>query len=109
MRPPVTMQLEEMIMDGNWLALIFFDSSEVCANVSPGQVTGDPYFLIRSAACGVYSSECFRKMSTALMAMGLSQNTGTCGTCPDSISSFSMKTNFFVRSTANAGTTALPA
>jgi hypothetical protein len=39
-------------------------------------------FRIKSAACGVYSSECFRKISTARIAIGLSQYTGNRGIFP---------------------------
>jgi hypothetical protein len=42
MRPPVTMPLDEMMMQGNLLSLIFLDSSAVCANVNPGQRNGEP-------------------------------------------------------------------
>ena len=73
MRPPVTMPLEEIMMQGKRLSLIFFDSSEVEAKVNPGHASGDPYWLTRRRVSSLYSSVCFRKISTALMAMGLSQ------------------------------------
>ena len=59
--------------DGIMLALIFFDSSGVEANVNPGQVSGEPYLRIMSRVSSLYSSSCFRKISTALIDMGLSQ------------------------------------
>ncbi len=90
------------------VALIFFDSSGVDAKVKPGQVSGEPYFRIMSRVSSLYSSSCLRKISTALIAMGLSQNTWMRGTCPDSIRCLRMNTNFWVRSMAKAGTMTLP-
>src|SRR5271166_934206 len=107
MRPPVTIPLDETMIDGYTLWLIFFDCSAVCAKVKPGHSMGEPYFRIRLAACCEYSFVCFMKMSTALIAIGLSQYTGKRGIFPVSINSFSMKRNFCVRSTANAGTITL--
>ncbi len=102
------MPLEEIMIEGITAALILFDSSGVEANVNPGQCSGEPYFRIMSRVSSLYSSSCFRKISTALIAIGLSQNTGSRGICPDSINCLTMKTNFCVRSTANAGTITLP-
>ena len=42
MRPPVTIPLEEMMIEGDAAALIFLDSSGVDAKVKPGQFSGDP-------------------------------------------------------------------
>ena len=95
-------------MQGYLESLIFFDSSAVCANVKPCHFNGEPYLAMSCLVASLYSSVCFRKISTALIAMGLSQKTGTRGAWPDSISSLSMKRNFCVRSTANAGTTTPP-
>src|SRR5450755_175717 len=108
MRPPVTMPLEETMIEGKAELLIFFESSVVRANVKPGHCNGEPYCLINLQVSSVYSSECFMKTSTALIAIGLSQYTGMRGICPDSINSLTMNKNFWVRSTAKAGTITLP-
>ena len=73
------MPLDEMMTAGMQLALIFFDSSADEAKMNPGQVSGEPYWRIISRVSSLYSSLCFRKISTALIAMGLSQNTGMRG------------------------------
>ena len=102
------MPLDEMMTDGIVVALILFDSSGVEAKVNPGHRSGEPYFRIISRVSSVYSSSCFRNISTALIAIGLSQKTGMRGICPDSIKFLTMNTNFCVRSIANAGTITLP-
>ena len=102
------MPLEEIMTAGIVVALIFFDSSGVEAKVKPGHSRGEPYFRIMVRVSSLYSSSCFRKISTALIAIGLSQKTGSRGIWPDSIRCFRMKTNFCVRSMANAGTMTLP-
>ena len=79
MRPPVTMPLDEMMIDGIVVALILFDSSGVDANVNPGHCSGEPYLRIISRVSSLYSSSCFKKISTALIAIGLSQKTGMRG------------------------------
>src|SRR5438045_8777310 len=108
MRPPVTMPLEETIMQGKRESLIFLDSCEVEVNVTLGQVSGDPYWLLRRLVSSLYSSVCFRKTCTAVIAIGLSQKMGILGIWPASINSFNMKINFCVRSMAKAGTITLP-
>jgi len=40
-RPPVTIPLDETMIDGVTTLLIFFDSSGVDAKVKPGQFSGD--------------------------------------------------------------------
>src|SRR6266567_1602776 len=105
MRPPVTIPLDDMMMQGDFESLIFLDSSAVWAKVKPCHLSGEPYRETNCLVVSLYSSVCFKNISTALIAIGLSQYTGTRGACPDSINSLSMKTNFCVRSTANAGTT----
>src|SRR3954453_16312842 len=96
MRPPVAMPLDEMITEGMLFALIFFDSSGVDAKVKQGHVSGDPYLRIISRVSSLYSSSCFRKISTALISTGLSQNTGMRGIWPDSIRGLRKKKNFLV-------------
>ena len=96
------------MIEGSCESLIFFDSSGVQAKVNPGQSSGEPYFPINSRVASLYSSVCFRKISTAWIAIGLSAYTGTRGISPDSINSLSMKRNFCVRSTAKAGTITVP-
>src|SRR5271157_2765295 len=107
MRPPVTMPLDETIMLGYLESLIFFESSCVTSKWKLGHSSGEPYFSISAFVSGVNSSVCFRKMSTALIAIGLSACTGTLGTCFVSISCFSRNRNFCDRSTAKDGTATL--
>src|SRR5579864_5791411 len=93
MRPPVTIPLDEMMTAGIVERLMCFDSSGVDANAKPGHSNGEPYFWIMSRVSSLYSSLCLKKISTALMAMGLSQKTGMRGICPASIRCLRMKTN----------------
>ncbi len=82
MRPPVAMPLEETIMLGYRESLIFFESSCVWSKWKFGQVNGEPYLAISDFVSGENSSACFRKISTALIAIGLSACTGTVGYLP---------------------------
>ncbi len=63
MRPPVTMPLEETMIAGKFVLLIFFESSVVCAKVKPGHCRGEPYCSIKRQVSSVHSSECLRKTS----------------------------------------------
>ncbi|PYQ40071.1 MAG: hypothetical protein DMG99_14790 [Acidobacteria bacterium] len=66
-------------MHGDLTSLIHFDSSALCAKVKPCHFSGDPYRWISCFVPSLYSSVCFKNISTALIAIGLSQYTGTRG------------------------------
>ena len=71
------MPLDDTIIVELVKALIFFESCIVRSKWKFGHFSGDPYFSISALVCGVNSSVYFRKICTALMAIGLSTCTGT--------------------------------
>src|SRR5712672_3000774 len=89
MRPPVTMPLEETMMQGERISLIFRESSCLGAKWNPSQFNGEPYFRTSCVTSSLNSPSYFMKISTALIAMGLSTKTGSRGIWLASMSSLS--------------------